>query len=1209
MYILAVVTDPDLDVSSSTNYQQDGIEVFIDELNDRSGSYGSDDVHYRVNYENERSTDAGEEPRWYTKTSIRYDEEGNPIGYIIEACFQFNVADPANDMKLGFDLQINACSGGSRRDDPALFDTTGNAYQNTSLFGEIVLEGKKDTDVTPAYPYGLWYYIEVVEGRNLDIYVNPEVVKGPLENAKLVAANPNATQADIDAAYAAIAEALTKLDDGSGMQNPAGLPNIAGLPDMMKFNDGRDVVTAEDWELRRQEILDLYSYYMYGYMPDKTLENLTYTVTDPKGGQAGKELNITVEKDGVSATFSVLFTLPETEAPEGGYPYFIEYSGYKMSFWGMEWWTGPSGNQTFAANRGYAGVAYDPTSVASDSDARTGAFYTLYPYGEDYKSQNGSLMGWAWGVSKIIDALEAGAAEELNINVENCLVGGVSRYGKGTAVAGAYEPRIKVVIPSCSGAGGLAIYRTNNQGKVYDLSSLGGSEAWTNTSANEPLSNLQGGEAYWFCGNFAKIPGVEAIPVDQHMLAALVADPDRHMIIVTGVTSEGWNNTEGQCLAYVASQEAWDLLGVGDQNNMIIHLDGHAILTSDMQYILDYCDVYLYGKDPSEVESDLSEMKGNLFLEHNRDNLYEEFEPYLNPLVTVKPLAESVAYGQNVAVEIETSIPVKMDIPEGAMTLYVQFIENGTNTVAGEVFVAMPAMKKGEFKTTMEVMAFADGVDPAKAENYTMYITAAGGSEGEGIVASGQVASIAITPMTEIVYVIRQDSNRVERADMIGFGVTIVGQHLMTEDITLEFAGARNGEGTEGLTFAFTKDGEATQYDYNILPEDTVVGDVFTYTCAAIGKTVTFTIYTVDMEEQAPNLDAVEYGGSAIPGVDSVTSIGKVWVTEGQYLALRSQPYVSKDNFITWLPRHTEVLIYGYSSDGAWAYVSTPDMVTRGWVCFEYVKEEGERLEVGNTWEDAPHYNGMGVVTEYVHVYTEPSIWAATLHMVSEGECVSIIQTVPGESGYTQWVLIQTESGLVGYIPIDNVRQTLTAGVTVYSFHAGAVVYVDASDLTLRAEPYGAPIGSLARNAEVTVIQDMGNGWAHVSTALGEGYVSTTYLNTEKAYEEGDVSLEVVGENQAGYFAAGEVAVVNCGEGLDYRTGPGYSFEKLSTEKTRLQSGTEVIVVTDNGYGWVLIEHPETGDNVWVSRSYLKRLYVEPAPEVPAEPAPEEPVE
>ena len=59
---------------------------------------------------------------------------------------------------------------------------------------------------------------------------------------------------------------------------------------------------------------------------------------------------------------------------------------------------------------------------------------------------------------------------------------------------------------------------------------------------------------------------------------------------------------------------------------MIIHLDGHAILPSDMQAILDYCDVSLRGM-PRPVDPD--GMRGNLFLRHNRNVLDPLFAPYL----------------------------------------------------------------------------------------------------------------------------------------------------------------------------------------------------------------------------------------------------------------------------------------------------------------------------------------------------------------------------------------------------------------------------------------------------------------------------------------------------------------------------------------------------------------------------------------------------
>lgn len=418
---------------------------------------------------------------------------------------------------------------------------------------------------------------------------------------------------------------------GEGLPQPKELPATDGLPELLQMQNGTPVTTPEGWAKRRQELLELYSFYMYGYMPDAAQETLSYTLADePVTGE--KLLTITIQVGETSADFSVLVTLPKGEKPEGGFPYFIDYTPYHYQSWFTnQWVTEVSANCRYAASRGYAGINYDCSAVAQDNRNFTGAFYTLYPYKLlDPQSRNGTLLAWAWGVSKIIDAMEQGAGAELGINPALSLVGGVSRYGKSVAVAGAYDERIKVVIPSCSGAGGIATYRTNNSGKTYDLTSLGGSSAWTNTSANEPLSNLQGGEGYWFCGRFAMIPSVEQIPVDQHMLAAMVASPDRHMIIVTGITSEGWNNTEGQCLAYAASQPVWDLLGCPEQNNMIIHLDGHAILQSDMQMILDYCDVHLFGKAPNKVESDLSQMKGNLFLEHNRDILYPEFAPYLN---------------------------------------------------------------------------------------------------------------------------------------------------------------------------------------------------------------------------------------------------------------------------------------------------------------------------------------------------------------------------------------------------------------------------------------------------------------------------------------------------------------------------------------------------------------------------------------------------
>lgn len=60
LYVLVNVEDATLDKARGNAYEQDSIEVFMDELNHRKGAYESDDLHYRVNFDNERSTDNGD---------------------------------------------------------------------------------------------------------------------------------------------------------------------------------------------------------------------------------------------------------------------------------------------------------------------------------------------------------------------------------------------------------------------------------------------------------------------------------------------------------------------------------------------------------------------------------------------------------------------------------------------------------------------------------------------------------------------------------------------------------------------------------------------------------------------------------------------------------------------------------------------------------------------------------------------------------------------------------------------------------------------------------------------------------------------------------------------------------------------------------------------------------------------------------------------
>lgn len=678
LYVYAEVLDDNLSKDSGNAYEHDSIEVFLDELYDRANTYQDDDVHYRVNFANDRSADNGDSGRWYTATKtferpvsveavdmfsgdtvsgdtvsgdtvsgdavseaavLANREPVTEKGYIVEACLRFDKITPQNGTELGFDAQVNAATGASRQGTINLFDKTGNAYQNPTLLGKLVLSGKSAGASSGAFPYSLISYLEDAKKINLSVYTerSAEVLQEAIANAEALLNSGSYTQEQIDEAYEAIKEAINGLDDGSGYTSPYDMVADPTIPNIFTMKDGT-AVTADNWSQRAEEITKLYEYYMYGVKPDTEGETVTYeigaltektqSVTMPDGSNKDvnvKQGNMTVKinYDGKDVSFDTIVTLPTVEAPDAnGYPVFTEIA---MSFWGG---VSASNNAYYAASRGYAAITYDYLAITSDDSKREGIFYTLHPYGDSWEEQSGKLVAWGWGASKILDALYGGAAAELKINPDNNILSGVSRLGKTTAVAGAYDKRIKVVAPSCSGYGGLAMYRYRTEGKYYDLTELGGSSNYYN-DGNETLGSLQAdGERGWFNDNFMKFDDMTKFPVDQHYLASLVADPNRYLFMITGVTSENWNGAESQTLTYAAAKQVFDMLGAGDNINICTHLDGHSVEVSDMQYLLDYCDVKLYNKSENDIDSDLREIKTNVFL--NEANYKEEvFGPYI----------------------------------------------------------------------------------------------------------------------------------------------------------------------------------------------------------------------------------------------------------------------------------------------------------------------------------------------------------------------------------------------------------------------------------------------------------------------------------------------------------------------------------------------------------------------------------------------------
>lgn len=141
LYVLVEVNDSNLDKSHEDPWEQDSIEVFLDEGNTKTPYYEDEgDGQYRVNFDNETSfnpDDIGE--GFESETHITED------GYFVEVKIPFDTITPDNDTEIGFDLQINDAEDGARQSVAAWNDTTGAGFEDTSVFGVLALvEGPED---------------------------------------------------------------------------------------------------------------------------------------------------------------------------------------------------------------------------------------------------------------------------------------------------------------------------------------------------------------------------------------------------------------------------------------------------------------------------------------------------------------------------------------------------------------------------------------------------------------------------------------------------------------------------------------------------------------------------------------------------------------------------------------------------------------------------------------------------------------------------------------------------------------------------------------------------------------------------------------------------------------------------------------------------------------------------------------------------------
>ncbi|HEX4607768.1 MAG TPA: acetylxylan esterase [Urbifossiella sp.] len=394
---------------------------------------------------------------------------------------------------------------------------------------------------------------------------------------------------------------------------PAQLPPRPGLPDPTVMLDGAKVASKADWEAkRRPELKALVEHYMYGRYPAAPAQVTAKVLFSDDKAFDGKgtltEVELTVGGPSWPKVY-LLVARPNGTAPVGCFvgPNFggnhlltTDARVHLPTTWVPNNYPGVVGGKATEAGRGkqadtwplaeivargyavatfYCGdIQPDRPDVAEGVRAAVGT-----AAGKADPADTATIMWWAWGVHRAVDYLVTAAG----IDPRRLAVVGHSRLGKTALLAGAFDPRIAVVIPNQAGCGGSGPNRHSDP-------------------KAEPVERINKAFPHWFNGNFKAFGADPAkLPFDQNGLVALCAP---RPVLFTNAAEDLWANPSGQFEVLKAANPAYRLYGVDGittdamppLNQLVASRLGywirpgkHAMTPADWKTYMDFADVWL----------------------------------------------------------------------------------------------------------------------------------------------------------------------------------------------------------------------------------------------------------------------------------------------------------------------------------------------------------------------------------------------------------------------------------------------------------------------------------------------------------------------------------------------------------------------------------------------------------------------------------------
>jgi len=330
---------------------------------------------------------------------------------------------------------------------------------------------------------------------------------------------------------------------------------LGRLPELLVFDNGEAVRTAEDWEKRREEIYRTVVELQYGTMPPAP----EFLEVEVICNHQSLSCKIYTGRRGKPISFYMKVILPQN-AKGKKCPIIVDGDACFDSYLS-------DGFISAATDEGVAWAIFDRTELAHDShDGRKGQIYETYP---EYTF--GAIGAWAWGYSRCVDALEKLFGEKPDPAVDLSVIAftGHSRGGKTAALAGALDKRAAIVNPNQSGMCGCGCYRIRMQGYCEGVCTNKRSEVLRDDVTLFPYWTGPGLAAY--------VDREEELPFDSHFLKALIAP---RVLFTSDAAADIWANPIGSWMTNMAAKRVWELLGA-EEKLCWLYRDGVHSHTAD----------------------------------------------------------------------------------------------------------------------------------------------------------------------------------------------------------------------------------------------------------------------------------------------------------------------------------------------------------------------------------------------------------------------------------------------------------------------------------------------------------------------------------------------------------------------------------------------------------------------------------------------------